>query len=88
MSSKRSRKLLNMEFQYSDFLGSELLKDCLGSYTNEELKNLKEEDWAIIELKRELMNKVGEEKRLLKSGLKPSSAGKVSKIYIMKCPIK
>ena len=79
MSFKKSRKLLNKDFQYCDFLGNQMLKDCLGNYTNEELKNLKEEDWAIIELKRELRNKVGEEEKQLKSGIKPSSASKVSK---------
>ena len=77
MSSKRNKNLLNKDFQYCDLLGSELLKDCLGNYTQEELKNLKDEDWALIELKRELGNKVGNEKRQLESGIKPSSAGKV-----------
>ena len=82
MSTKKSRHRLNKEFQYSDFLGSELLKDCLGNYTNEELKHLKEEDWAIIELKRELRNKVGDEEKQLKSGINPSSAGKVSTMIL------
>jgi len=50
----------------------------LGNYTQEELKNLKDEDWALFELKRELRNKVGNEERQLKSGLNPSSAGKVN----------
>ena len=78
-SYKRSKGLLNQNFQYCDLLGSELLKDCLGNYTSEELKNLKEEDWAIIELKRELQNKVGNEEKKLHSGIKPSSASKVTK---------
>merc|ERR1712179_84505 len=71
------KKLLNKDYQYCDLLGNELLKDCLGAYTNEELKNLQEEDWAIIELKRELRNKVGNEEKKLSSGMKPSSASKV-----------
>merc|ERR1739844_720941 len=74
---KRSKGLLSQNFQYCDLLGSELLKDCLGNYTNEELKNLKEEDWAIIELKRELQNKVGNEEKKLHSGTKPSSGSKI-----------
>ena len=82
MSTKKSRYRLNKEFQYSDFLGSELLKDCLGNYTNEELKHLKEEDWAIIELQRELRNKVGDEAKQLKYGIKPSSAGKVATMIL------
>ena len=83
MPYTNNSKLLNRDFQYCDLLGSELLKDCVGNYTNEELRNLKEEDWAILELKRELWNKVGDEERQLKSGINPSSAGKVSKIYIV-----
>ena len=79
-SYKRSKGLLNHNSQYCDLLGSELLKDCLGSYTSEELKNLKEEDWAILELKRELQNKVGKEEKKLDSGIKPSSASKVINI--------
>ena len=78
MSSKPSKSLLNKDFHYCDLLGSDLLKDCLGNYTQEELKNLKDEDWALFELKRELRNKVGNEERQLKSGLNPSSAGKVN----------
>jgi hypothetical protein len=78
MSSKQSKNLLNKDFQYCDLLGSELLQDCLGNYTQEELKNLKDEDWALFELKRELRNKVGIEERQLQSGMKPSSAGKVN----------
>ncbi len=78
MSYKRSKNILKKDFQYCDLLGSDLLKDCLGSYTNEELKNLKDEDWALIELKRELRNKVKNEETQLKSGMKPSSAGKVN----------
>ena len=72
-----SKELLAKDYQYCDLLGNDLLQDCLGEYTNEELKNLKEEDWAIFELKRELKDKVGKEKRHLDSGIKPSSAGKV-----------
>jgi hypothetical protein len=78
MSSKQSKNLLNKDFKYCDLLGSELLQDCLGNYTQEELKNLKDEDWALFELKRELRNKVGNEERQLQSGIKPSSAGKVN----------
>ena len=77
MSFRQSKELLAKDYQYCDLLGNDLLQDCLGEYTNEELKNLKEEDWAIFELKRELKDKVGEEKRHLDSGIKPSSAGKV-----------
>ena len=77
MSFRQSKELLAKDYQYCDLLGNDLLQDCLGEYTNEELKNLKEEDWAIFELKRELKDKVGKEKRDLDSGIKPSSAGKV-----------
>ena len=80
MSFEYGKKLLNKDYQYCDLLGNELLKDCLGAYTNEELKNLQEEDWAIIELKRELRNKVGNEEKKLSSGMKPSSASKVDTI--------
>ena len=76
-SYKQSKGLLNHNSQYCDLLGSELLKDCLGGYTNEELKNLKDEDWAILELKRELQIKVGREEKKIDSGIKPSSASKV-----------
>ena len=79
MSFRQSKELLAKDYQYCDLLGNDLLQDCLGEYTNEELKNLKEEDWAIFELKRELKDKVGEEKRHLDSGIKPSSAGKVKR---------
>ena len=78
MSFRQSKELLAKDYQYCDLLGNDLLQDCLGEYTNEELKNLKEEDWAIFELKRELKDKVGKEKRDLDSGIKPSSAGKVN----------
>ena len=81
MSFRQGKELLAKDYQYCDLLGNDLLQDCLGEYTNEELKNLKEEDWAIFELKRELKDKVGEEKRHLDSGIKPSSAGKV-KIFL------
>ena len=35
--------LLNKDYQYCDVIGSEVLKECLGNYTSEEIKNLKEE---------------------------------------------
>ena len=72
-----SKTLLNKDYQYCDVIGSETLKECLGNYTSEELKNLKEEDWAIIELKRKISSKVMTEKSKLDSGLQPSSATKV-----------
>ena len=72
-----SKSLLNKDYQYCDVIGSEVLKECLGNYTSEELKNLKEEDWAIIELKRKISHKVNTEKEKANSGLQPSSASKV-----------
>ena len=79
MSYTHSKKLLNKDFEYCDLLGGELFKECIGSYTHEELNNLKDEDCALGELKRTLRNKVGNEETDLESGIKPSSAAKVNR---------
>ena len=83
MASARNKNLLNKDYQYCDLLGNDLLKECMGNYTNEELKHLKEEDWAIMELKQELKHKLGSEKNKLNSGLQPSSASKVRFCYLI-----